>query len=144
MHGSGTARRRSSSLKRRGFLIGLNIVSTGPETLPSVADRFAHILSAIDAVQEELHGITEDALANDRMRRLALERLLEIISVASDHIPANLKAVENGVDWQAIADIGARLENTRDRIETNVLWTISQDKLMPLKIFAERHLREPG
>jgi uncharacterized protein with HEPN domain len=109
-----------------------------------VADRFAHILSAIDAVQEELHGITEDALANDRMRRLALERLLEIISVASDHIPANLKAVENGVDWQAIADIGARLENTRDRIETNVLWTISQDKLMPLKIFAERHLREPG
>src|ERR1019366_7766709 len=105
MHGSGTARRRSSSLKRRGFLIGVNIVSTGPETLPSVADRFAHILSAIDAVQEELHGITEDALANDRMRRLALERLLEIISVASDHIPANHKAVENGVDWQAIATL---------------------------------------
>jgi uncharacterized protein with HEPN domain len=114
------------------------------EIVPSVEDRFSHILSAIDAVQEELRGISEDALAKDRMRRLALERLLEIISVASDHIPASLKVVENGVDWQAIADIGGRLENTRDRIETDVLWTISQGKLMPLKTCAERHLREFG
>ena len=114
------------------------------EIVPSVEDRFSHILSAIDAVQEELRGVSEDALAKDRMRRLALERLLEIISVASDHIPARLKVVENGVDWQAIADIGGRLENTRDRIETDVLWTISQGKLMPLKTCAERHLRELG
>jgi uncharacterized protein with HEPN domain len=116
---------------------------TDLEIVPSVANRFSHILSAIDAVHEELHGISEVTLANDRMRRLALERLFEIISVASDHIPANLKAAENGVDWQTIADIGGRLENTRDRIETNVLWTISLDTLMPLKLCAERHLREP-
>ena len=60
------------------------------EIVPSMADRFAHILSAIDAVQQELHGISEDALAKDRMRRLALERLFEIISVASVHIPARI------------------------------------------------------
>ena len=111
------------------------------EIVPSIEDRFSHILSAIDAVQEVLHGISENALGNDRMRRLTLERLFEIISIASDHIPANLKAVENGIDWQAIADIGGRLENARDRIETDVLWTISQDKLMPLRECAERHLR---
>ena len=114
---------------------------TQSESVPSVLDRFAHILSAIDTVQEVLHRISENALGNDRMRRLTLERLFEIISIASDHIPANLKAVENGIDWQAIADIGGRLENTRDRIETDVLWTISQDKLMPLRECAERHLR---
>jgi uncharacterized protein with HEPN domain len=114
------------------------------EIVPSVEDRFSHILSAIDAVQKTLHGISEDALARDRMRRLALERLLEIVSMASYHIPASLKAAENNVDWQAIADIGDRLENTRDRVEIHVLWTISQDMLMPLKVCAERHLREPG
>ncbi len=117
---------------------------TESEALPSVADLFAHILSAIDAVQEELHGISEDALANDRMPRMALERLFEIISMASGHIPANIKTFENGVDWQAIAEIGDRLENTRDRIETSVLWTMSQDKLMPLKVCAERYLRRLG
>jgi uncharacterized protein with HEPN domain len=109
-----------------------------------MADRFAHILSAIGTVQEQLHGVSEEALASDRMRRLVLERLLEIISIASGHIPANLRAVENGVDWQTIDDIGDRLENTRDRVETNILWTISQDKLMPLKVCAERHVRKLG
>jgi uncharacterized protein with HEPN domain len=117
---------------------------TEPEAIPSVSDRFAHILSAIGTVQEALQGVPEGELASDRMRRLALERLLEIVSMASSHIPASLKAAENGVDWQAIADIGDRLENTRDRIETHGLWTVSQDKLMPLKVCAERHLREPG
>jgi uncharacterized protein with HEPN domain len=111
------------------------------ETAPSLADRFSHILSAIDAVQEVLQGVSKDALAGDRMRRLALERLLEIVSMASSHIPASLKATDNDVDWQTIADIGDRLENTRDRIETPLLWAISQDKLLPLKAFAERHLR---
>jgi uncharacterized protein with HEPN domain len=72
---------------------------------------------------------------------MALERMLEIISVASEHIPANMKAAETDVDWQAIADIGARLENTRDRIEADVLWTISHDKLPPLKACAEQRLR---
>jgi uncharacterized protein with HEPN domain len=113
-----------------------------PDVLPSVSDRFAHVVSAIIGVQAALNGISEEELASDRMRRMALERLFEIISVASDHIPADLKAVENGVDWQAVADIGGRLENTRDRIETNVLWTISQGTLMPLKACAELHLRE--
>ncbi len=109
----------------------------------SVADRFAHILSAIGAAEAELRGISEDMLTDDRMRRLALERLYEIISLASHHIPESLKAAENGVDWQAITDIGDRLENTRDRIEAHVLWTISQDKLMPLKVCAELHVSEP-
>ena len=81
------------------------------EIVPSVADLFGHILSAIDAVQEGLHGISELTLTNDRMRRLALERLLEIISVASNHIPLNLKTVEQSVDWQTIANIGERLKH---------------------------------
>jgi hypothetical protein len=52
------------------------------------------------------------------------------------------KAGETGVDWQAIADIGKRLENTRYRIEADVLWAISYEKLPPLKACGERHLRE--
>jgi uncharacterized protein with HEPN domain len=119
-------------------------MSMASEALPTVTDRFAHIVSAIGDIRAALNGISEEELASDRVRRLALKRLLEIIGVASDHIPAGFKAGENSVDWQAIADISARLENTRERIETNVLWTISQRKLMPLKACAEQHIRESG
>jgi len=111
------------------------------ENAPSVADRLTHILSAIDTIDDVLNGISEEALASDRMRRLALERLLEIISMASCPIPG-LEGAETSVDWQAIADIGERLENTRDRIEAHTLWTISRHQLMPLKEFAQRHVRE--
>jgi uncharacterized protein with HEPN domain len=110
--------------------------------LPSVTDRFAHIASMTHEIEKALLGISRQELVDDWRRRMALERMLEIISIASDHIPANLKGAERDVDWQAIADIGARLENTRDRIEADVLWTISQDKLPPLKACAERHLRD--
>jgi uncharacterized protein with HEPN domain len=117
---------------------------TEPGAIPSVSDRFAHIVAAIGTVQENLHGISEEGLADDGVLRLALERLLEIVIVASAHIPANLKAIESTVDWQAIADIGDRLENTRVRIDAKILWMVSQDKLIPLKSCAERYLREPA
>ena len=96
----------------------------------------------IHEVEAILSGISRQELIDDRRKRMALERMLEIISVASEHIPANMKAAETDVDWQAIADIGKRLENTRDRIEADVLWAISHDKLPSLKVSAERHLRE--
>ena len=111
-------------------------------TLPSVTERFGHIGSMIHEIEQTLLGISQRELADDRKRRLALERMLEIIGVASDHIPVELKAAEKDVDWQAIAAISARLENTRDRIGADVLWTISHDKLPSLKVFADRYLRE--
>jgi uncharacterized protein with HEPN domain len=111
-------------------------------TPPSVTERFGHIASMIDEIEKTLLGISRQELIDNRRRRLALERMLEIISVASDHVPAKLKAAEKDVDWQAIADIGERLENTRDRIEADVLWAISHDTLPPLKTCTERHLRE--
>jgi uncharacterized protein with HEPN domain len=118
-------------------------MSDSSETaLPSVTDRFGHIVSMIHEVQAILSGISRQELIDDWRKRMALERMLEIISVASEHIPAKMKATETDVDWQAIAHIGKRLENTRDRIEAEVLWTISHDKLLSLKSCSERHRRE--
>jgi uncharacterized protein with HEPN domain len=75
------------------------------------------------------------------MQRMALERLLEIISVASEHIPTAIKAAEPMVDWSCIAGIGDRLENTHDRVEPGVLWSIARETLGPLKVCAERHVQ---
>jgi uncharacterized protein with HEPN domain len=108
------------------------------EIVPPLGDRFSHILSAINTIQVELRECSESQLANDRLRRLALERLFEVVSVACDHIPQEIKAAETAVDWHCFADIGARLENTRVRIEPEILWSIAGEKLVPLKMCAER------
>lgn len=108
---------------------------------PSVSDRFVHILEEIEAIESVLTEVSEQQLFQDELRRLALERMFEIIGIASDHIPVALKAQEIEVDWQAIAQLSNRLGNALDRIETEVLWNMAHTKLPPLRACAERQLQ---
>jgi len=111
---------------------------------PSVRDRFVHISEEIEAIEFMLAGIAQEQLAEDELRRMAMERMFEIIGIASDHIPANLKAQEVEVDWQAIAELSDRLGNALDCIETAVLWNMAHEKLPPLLACAKRQLRNPA
>jgi uncharacterized protein with HEPN domain len=115
-------------------------VREGEFTSPTLSDRSVHIVSAVDTIDEWLHGLSRQQLADDRTLRLALERLLEIISVATDHIPADLKETELAVDWQNLANLGRRLEIARDRIEPEILWDVARHRLAPLRSFAQRYV----
>ena len=106
---------------------------------PTLSDRFVHIVSAVNVIDEWLQGLSQQQLADDRTLRLASERLLEIISVATDHIPADLKEAEVAVDWQTLANVGRSLENACDRIDPEVLWDVARHKFPPLKTFAQRY-----
>jgi uncharacterized protein with HEPN domain len=111
---------------------------TDPDLPPPLSDRFVHILSAVDTIDEWLQGLSRQQLFDDRRLQLALERLLEIVSVATDHIPAHIKKTEVAVDWPYLVDVGRRLENAHDRIEPEVLWNVARYKLTPLKKFVQR------
>lgn len=111
------------------------------EFVPSVQDRFFHILSAINTVQTEFGDFSAKEITNNKTFCLALERLIEIISVASDHIPDEIKTSEVRVDWQCLADIGARLENASERIEPATLMNIAREKLSFLRACAEQRIR---
>jgi uncharacterized protein with HEPN domain len=108
--------------------------------VPTLSDRYAHIISAIDHIEECLQGLSQQQLARDQLLPLAFERLLEIISVATDHIPTDIKNADVTVDWKNLAELGERLENPCERIEVDVLWDVTQHKLGPLKAFAKRHM----
>jgi uncharacterized protein with HEPN domain len=58
---------------------------------PTLADRIDHIAVAIDNIRRILAGHTRESFANDLVVRLAVERLLEVISEASPFIPPDLK-----------------------------------------------------
>jgi len=107
---------------------------------PTLSDRFIHILSATNDIGEWLRELSQQQLANDQTLRLALERVLEIIGVATDHIPADFKETEVAVDWKALADLSRRLEVASERIESEVLWDFAQHKLVPLKELARRYV----
>ena len=105
---------------------------------PTLADRLVHILDAID----DMSGATVASFAVDKFRRMVVERSFEIICEASRHPPANVKAQQPEIDWQAMVDFGNRLRRAYHRIDASLLWQIAERDLPPLKAFVERVMRE--
>jgi uncharacterized protein with HEPN domain len=110
---------------------------------PTLADRLAHILAAIDTIQTALAGKTFGDFANDLMLRLAIERSLEIMCEASYRLPDDVKSQNTDIDWQAIVDFGNHLRHVYHRIDPNILWQIIERDLPPLRTFAEGVIRVP-
>lgn len=92
-----------------------------------------------------LAGKTMDDLAADVFLRAAFERFIEIISEASRHIPADLKAAEPSVPWRNVADIGNHLRHGYHRVSAEALWlTYDQGELRALDEAVARILHRVG
>lgn len=109
---------------------------------PTLADRLTHILAAIETIESALANRQLGDLSGDLMLRLAVERSFEIICEASRRIPADVKAREPDIDWQAMVDLGNRLRHAYHRIEPRILWEITHRDLPQRKSFVERVVRE--
>jgi uncharacterized protein with HEPN domain len=67
-------------------------------------------------------SISREEFANDRVRRLAVERLLEILSEASRHVPKTLQEASD-IPWRDIADLGNLLRHAYHRVDADVVGT---------------------
>jgi uncharacterized protein with HEPN domain len=109
---------------------------------PTLADRLVHILAAIETIQTALANKTIANFTSDLMLRLAVERSLEIICEASRRVPDAVKAKNQQIDWQDMADFGNRLRHAYHTVDPNIVWQITTRDLPLLKAFAERVIRE--
>ena len=105
---------------------------------PTVGERIAHINDAIDNIREVLAEQTKASFTDNMMLRLAVERLLEIISEASRHIPPEMKAKQPDINWRRLADLGNWLRHAYHRTDPGILWDMVDNDLEALKIFVER------
>ncbi len=109
---------------------------------PSLGDRLAHIIEAIDSIQSILADQTQESLDIDRTRRLALERAFEIVCEASRYVPADVKAQETAIDWRKMNDLGNLLRHAYHLVNISRLVVIAKNDLPPLKAFVERIVAE--
>jgi uncharacterized protein with HEPN domain len=68
----------------------------------------------------------------DWQKRWLVERGVEIISEASRHLGADLKARHAEIPWVKVASIGNILRHEYERIAPDILWKLAQDDLLPL------------
>ncbi|MFZ0887991.1 MAG: HepT-like ribonuclease domain-containing protein [Candidatus Binataceae bacterium] len=96
---------------------------------PSSVPRLTDIIEAIELIRSEMAGVTLNAFEPDRRKRWLVERGLEIISEASRHLPAALKARHASVPWPKVAGIGNVLRHDYEQVAHDVLWHVVRDDL---------------
>jgi uncharacterized protein with HEPN domain len=109
---------------------------------PTLAERLEHIATAISNIRKITKDHTSESFAADLVIRLAAERLLEVISEASRHIPIEAKSSEPRIHWRGLAYLGNRLRHAYHETDAGLLWAMIENDLEPLSQFIERISKE--
>jgi uncharacterized protein with HEPN domain len=105
---------------------------------PTIGARIDHIATAIANIRKITAGQSLESFTDNLEKRLAVERLLGIVSEASRFIPSDVKEKERGINWRRLADLGNWLRHAYHRTDAELLWAMIEDDLEPLKICIER------
>jgi uncharacterized protein with HEPN domain len=107
---------------------------------PTLGDRVVHILEAIEEIEWAVAGKTFATFAGDRFLRLGIERLLEIVCEASQHIPEQMKTKQTDIAWHKM--IGNRLRHAYHNVDATIVWNVISDDLPPLKSFVRQIIED--
>jgi uncharacterized protein with HEPN domain len=98
-----------------------------------IAHRLLDMLEEINRIRETLDGETFESFRNHRLKRPAVERMLEIISEASRHVPDEVKSGHHNVPWRKIAGVGNILRHSYHETDPAILWDIYENHLSQLE-----------
>lgn len=109
--------------------------------------RLHDIERAIRDIRTLLAGKSVEHIRAERFERLAAERLFEILSEASRHVPTEWKSDSGAeVPWRQIGDLGNELRHAYHRVDLDILWSIYEHDLGPLEAAIDAMLaaHDPG
>jgi len=94
--------------------------------------RMRHMLDAAREAVALSRGKGPRTLAKDRVRSLALVRLLEVLGEAAGRVSEGTREEHPEVPWSQIIGLRNRLIHGYDSVDLEVLWRILRDDLPPL------------
>ncbi len=84
--------------------------------------------------------MTLEAFEADWSKRWLMERGVEIISEASRHLTAELKARHPDIPWPKVAGIGNVLRHGYESISAPVMWALVREDLPPMERICREEL----
>jgi len=94
---------------------------------------FQDVLEAIDAARETCSGVSRAEFYASRMRFLAAQRALEIISEATRHLPEEVIARHPTQPWPQIRGYGNFVRHEYFHIDDWTIWNAIQSSLPSLE-----------
>jgi uncharacterized protein with HEPN domain len=87
-------------------------------------ERVADILDAASEIGEVIE-LGKDAWDKDRIRRLAVERLLEIIGEAANSLSEEFRAQHPSIPWRDVIGLRVVLAHHYHRVDPGQVWVIA-------------------
>lgn len=97
----------------------------------------ADILSSIDNIQSYTRSMTYDELIEDGRTLDAVIHNFYIIGEATKQIPETIRIKYPQVEWKKIAGLRDIIAHAYFSLNTQIIWSIIQTKLEPLKAAVE-------
>lgn len=102
--------------------------------------RLLHILEAINYIETFVESRIRDDLYSDPMLRFAVERQLEIIGEAANHLSENIKTDNPEIEWRKVTAFRNFIIHEYFGVDLELVWDIVINKIPPLKLVVERML----
>ena len=104
--------------------------------------RLLHILQAIDYVDEFLLGRTKESIYDEPkpMFRFAVERQLEIVGEAANHLTEETTGLSPETEWRKVIGFRNFVAHEYFGIDPELLWDVATRKLPALKQTIEQLL----
>jgi len=109
---------------------------------PSDRARLTHMVEAIDLLAEFVAGMDYASFLEDRKTQLSVERLLEILGEAANHISLELQSQYPHIPWRQITDLRNVVSHQYFRIRTEIIWEVATADVPPLREQLEQILAD--
>ena len=96
------------------------------------------IVDCIMDINEFTRGIEFPEFKKDKMRKLAVERQLEIIGQAANKISKETQGIMENIPWSNIIGLRNKLAHDYGEILAERIWTISKDSICELLVELEK------
>lgn len=100
---------------------------------PSDHERLAHMVEATDWIVKFTEDIDFDGFQLDHKTRLSVERLLEIIGEAANHISQELTDSYPNVPWRQITDLRNVVSHQYFQIRLEIIWEVAINEIPTLR-----------
>jgi uncharacterized protein with HEPN domain len=100
------------------------------------------MLEAIHKIEHYTAGRSPEAFAADDMVVDAVVRNLEIVGEAARHVPAEVRARYQAVDWTRVVGFRNIVIHAHFDVDVDIVWTIATQQLADLLAVVEQMLRD--
>lgn len=93
-----------------------------------IYDILKYSQEVIDILKDETHN----SFVNNRIKRLAIERLIQIIGEAADHLSKDFMKENQDIPWTKIIGLRNKIVHDYGEILTDRIWLIASESIPEL------------